>query len=91
MAKIGELGVIARRKGDNWFIGGINGQMPQNVRLDFSFLEKGQKYKATIYTDDATVKTRTRVKIEEKEVTNKSKMKMDILANNGFAIQLVRL
>lgn len=90
VAKVEELGVIARRKGNDWFIGGINGTAPQNITLDFSFLEKGKKYKATIYTDDATVKTRTRVKIEEKELTSKSKMKMDILANNGFAIQLVR-
>ncbi|MBJ2175963.1 glycoside hydrolase family 97 N-terminal domain-containing protein [Aureibaculum sp. A20] len=88
--EIGELGVIARRKGDDWFIGGINGVTERNVVLDFSFLEENQTYKAKVYTDDERVKTRTQVKIEEIEISNQSKLDLTLKSNNGFAIHLIK-
>jgi alpha-glucosidase len=87
-AKIGELGVIARRKGEKWFVGGINANNPQSIHLDFSFLKDGDKYIAKVYTDDETVNTRTKVRIDEIELNNGSSLKLDIKPNNGFAIQL---
>lgn len=90
-AKIGELGVIARRKDNNWFVGGINGTKPQNVVLNFSFLTKDKNYSATFYTDDDTINTRTKVKIETIEVTNATIMDLNVKANNGFAIHIKRI
>ena len=87
-AKIGKLGVIARRKGENWFIGGINGVKPQSLELNFSFLKEGEKYIAKVYTDDETVNTRTKVKIEELELESNSVLKLEIKPNNGFAMQI---
>ncbi|MRT93774.1 glycoside hydrolase family 97 protein [Ancylomarina sp. 16SWW S1-10-2] len=86
--KIGELGVIARRKGNDWFIGGINGEKANKVKIDFSFLKEGAKYSSKIYTDDEAVKTRTRVKIEEKQLNSKSSMELNLKANNGFAMHI---
>ncbi|WP_299669123.1 glycoside hydrolase family 97 protein [uncultured Polaribacter sp.] len=88
-SEIGELGVIARRKGEAWFIGGINGEKPQSVEVDFSFLEKGKKYMAKVYTDDETIQTRTHVKIEELELDRKSILNLKVKANNGFAVQII--
>jgi len=88
-AKIGELGVIARRKGEEWFIGGINANTAHNVTVDFSFLTEGVNYKAKIYTDDESIKTRTRVRIEEKQVNSNSTLELDVKVNNGFAMHLV--
>ncbi|WP_117882457.1 glycoside hydrolase family 97 protein [Aureibaculum luteum] len=88
--EIGELGVIARRKGDDWFIGGINGVTERKVALDFSFLKENQIYKAKVYTDDECVKTRTQVKIEEMEISNQSKLDLILKSNNGFAIHLIK-
>ena len=70
VAEIGEAGVIARRKGEDWFVGGIIGENSRTIELDFSFLEEDTSYKATVYTDDESVKTRTRVKIEENDLDN---------------------
>ncbi|WP_372743972.1 glycoside hydrolase family 97 N-terminal domain-containing protein [Lutibacter sp.] len=89
-AKIAEIGVIARRKGEDWFIGGINGVKERSVDLDFSFLEANETYKAKLFTDDKTVKTRTHVKIEELELTSTSKLDLNIKSNNGFAIQILK-
>ena len=88
VAKIGEIGVIARRKGEDWFVGGINGVTARTLDLDFSFLKEGVQYKAMVYTDDAGLKTRTRIKIEEMTVNKEKSLKLDIKSNNGFAIQL---
>ena len=87
-AEIGEIGVIARRKGNDWFVGGINGTTARQVEIDFSFLKPAAKYRAKVYTDDKTVKTRTQVKIEEIEVTNNYKLNIDLEPNNGFAIHI---
>lgn len=89
IAEIGEIGVIARRKGDEWFIGGINGEEARTVDLDFSFLQSGLRYAAKIYTDDEEIQTRTHVKIEEKELDSASFLELDMNSNNGFAMQLV--
>ncbi|WP_341224493.1 glycoside hydrolase family 97 N-terminal domain-containing protein [uncultured Arcticibacterium sp.] len=88
IGEIGRLGVIARRKGKQWFIGGINGTEERNVTLDFSFLDENKQYTATVYTDDKTVKTRTHVKIEEVKITSDSTLELKVLSNNGFAIQI---
>ena len=87
-AEIGEFGVIARRKGERWFIGGINALNPQSIELNFSFLKEGEKYIAKVYTDDETVNTRTKVKIEELELNRGSILKLEIKPNNGFAMQI---
>ncbi|MEI6865463.1 glycoside hydrolase family 97 N-terminal domain-containing protein [Flavicella sp.] len=90
-AKIGQLGVIARRKGDDWFIGGINGKKPNLVDLEFSFLQDNSEYQAKIYSDDASINTRTHVRIEEMKMTKESKLQLLVKSNNGFVIQIIKI
>ena len=90
-AEIGEIGVIARRKGNDWFVGGINGKTARQIEIDFTFLESGATYNAKVYTDDETVKTRTQVKIEAIEVSNDSKLHLDLKSNNGFVMHITKL
>lgn len=90
-AKIGKLGVIARRKGADWYVGGINGTTARDVTIDFSFLDADALYEATIYTDDERVRTRTRVKIEKQELSAESQVGFKLKPNNGFAIRLKQL
>ncbi|MEP3837820.1 MAG: glycoside hydrolase family 97 N-terminal domain-containing protein [Algibacter sp.] len=90
-AEIGEIGVIARRNGADWFIGGINGIEAREVTLDFSFLEANQEYFAKLYTDDETINTRTKVKIEDIKISNKSKLNLNVKSNNGFVMQITKV
>lgn len=91
VGEIGEIGVIARRKGDDWYVGGINGPTGRLVNVDFSFLESGAKYESKLYTDDESVKTRTRVKIQKMTLSHESSLELELKANNGFAMQLKKL
>lgn len=42
---------MARRKGEEWFVGGICARRPRNATVDLSFLGEGE-YTATLYRDD---------------------------------------
>nr|WP_299073671.1 glycoside hydrolase family 97 protein [uncultured Allomuricauda sp.] len=88
-AEIGEIGVTARRKGAQWFVGGINGETARSLKIDFSFLDTNESYSAKLYTDDETINTRTHVKIEQLNVDSSFILNLDLKANNGFAIQII--
>lgn len=49
--KIGEYIVTARKKGDNWYIGGMTNWDSRDLTIDLSFLDEGATYEATIFTD----------------------------------------
>jgi alpha-glucosidase len=86
--KIGEYGMIARKKGDEWFVGGINGSTPHSLNVDFSFLDSGKTYLAKIYSDDPEVDTKTHVRIDSIQIDNKSEYKATLKANNGIAMHI---
>jgi alpha-glucosidase len=50
-AAIGEYIVIARRKGDKWFIGAITNEVGRKINVPLSFLNSSNPYKATQYLD----------------------------------------
>ncbi len=87
--KIGEFAIIARRNGNQWFIGGINAEKPVETTIKFDFLQPGKNYKAKIYSDDPLVNTRTHVRIDEIKVTSRTQYPVKVGANNGFAMQVV--
>jgi alpha-glucosidase len=87
--KIGEYGVIARRKGADWFIGGINAEQERTLNINFSFLEPAVKYRVSIYSDDPTVDTRTHVKIEKIDVERNSVYSAKLGSNNGIAMHII--
>jgi len=87
-AKIGEYGIIAREKGDEWFIGGINGVNPSKLDIKFSFLDPDKTYSAKIYSDDPSVNTRTHVRIDSISVNHKTVFPVNLNPDNGIAIHL---
>jgi alpha-glucosidase len=88
-ASIGEYGVIARRSGDEWFIGGINGTKSRELTIRFDFLEPGPaKYSAKIYSDDKSLNTRTNVRIDTLEITSIYTFEAQMEPNRGFALHI---
>ncbi|MGY3052554.1 alpha-glucosidase [Pedobacter sp. UYEF25] len=84
-ASVGELAVVAKRKGDKWFIGGItNGkEKERNVTLDFDFLEKGKTYTMTYFEDGINAGTQA-MDYRKKSVQVKAGEKITIkMARNG--------
>ncbi|GGF00103.1 glycoside hydrolase family 97 protein [Flavobacterium limi] len=93
-AEPGDFVTVARKaKGtNNWFVGNVNGETSRISNIDFSFLEKGKKYTATIYADakDAHYKTNPQAyTIKKIAVTSKSKLSQLSAPGGGYAISII--
>jgi hypothetical protein len=92
-AEPGDYVITARKaKGtENWFVGGITDENKREYTVDFSFLDKGKKYEATIYEDgkDADyIDNPQSYNIYKKEITGKSKINFKMARSGGFAISI---
>lgn len=82
----GEFITMARRTGNNWFIGTITGTEARKLTVPLDFLEEGKTYTANIYEDNPKVKTRTKVGIRRVKVTNKSIIEANLQPSGGQAV-----
>lgn len=84
----GEYVTMARRHGDEWFIGTItNAGRKAEVGLDF--LPEG-KFVAEIYTDgDKSVPTRTKVRVSSCLVSSADTLHFNLRDSGGAAIRLI--
>lgn len=87
--KIGEYAVIARRSGEDWFIGCMNGNKPWTFEIPFKFLKEGKKYVAHVYSDNKTVKTLTHVRIDRYIVDSGTVFIGEIASRGGLALRIV--
>jgi alpha-glucosidase len=56
-AKVGECVVVARRRGDAWYIGGITNWSPRDVSAKLDFLPAGKKFQMTAWRDGTETET----------------------------------
>lgn len=88
--EVGEFISVARRKGEEWFIGSITNNEKRALSVSLDFLPEGKNYIAEIYTDgDKLAKTRTKVKVSTYRVSNKTKLNFSLRASGGSAVRLV--
>lgn len=92
-AEPGDYITIARKaKGKNeWYVGAITDENARNTIIDFSFLPAGKKYKATIYADGKDANWKTNPKsytIQNRIITNKTKIKQRLAPSGGVAISV---
>ncbi|MDH6342639.1 alpha-glucosidase [Parabacteroides sp. PFB2-12] len=86
--KIGEYVTIARRKGEEWFIGTIGNNEIQRLATPLHFLEPGKSYVARIYTDDEKVNTSTKVKVTTLIVNSETQLQFQLQERGGCALHL---
>jgi alpha-glucosidase len=84
--EIGKFATIARRSGDDWFIGTINNSEPRELKVSLAFLDGGKKYTAHLYSDDQSVATRTKVGIETRAVDARTILNVPLRAAGGQAV-----
>ncbi len=83
--KVGEYAIIARRKGNIWYIGGMTDWTARDITLDFSFLKNG-KYQLELYTDGANAhRGGTDFKKENKSISSSDKLSIHMAPGGGFA------
>lgn len=88
--EVGQFISVARRKGEEWFVGSITNNEARTLPVSLDFLPEGKNYIAEIYTDgDKSVKTRTKVKVSTYRVNSKTQLNFNLKASGGAALRLV--
>ena len=87
--KIGEYIIIAKRKGNNWYLGGITNDKDREYEIQFSFLNKNINYNMTLFTDGANADNYAiDYKKSNKKINSKDKLPIKMFLNGGFAAKL---
>lgn len=87
----GENIVMARRKGDVWFVGAMTNNDARRQEIALDFLPEGETWLAQTYTDDPSVETATKVSCGKYVVDNATKLKFDLQPKGGAAVRLNRI
>lgn len=83
----GEKMVIARRKGSDWFVAGVNGEKTEkNIELDLSFID-GHDYRIISVYDGESAVT---FNVQKKEIDLKHPLGIRLLPRGGFVIRLMK-
>jgi alpha-glucosidase len=82
----GTHAVIARRSGDRWFVGALNGEEEREFTIPLDFLSGDGTYEARIFLDDPTVNTPTQVKIETVTVGAEDTIRKTLAGQRGLAM-----
>ena len=83
--EIGEYIVQARRSGNDWFVGAMNGLQARDIILNTAdFLQKGKKYRVEIYNDDPSLQTRTKVSSTLVNIKAGKQLKLHLQASVYF-------
>ena len=86
--EIGKYVTIARKKGEDWYVGSITNWDPRNLELDLSFLDNG-KYKAEIFRDGINAdKNATDFTHEIIDIPATKKIKINLAPGGGYAARI---
>ncbi|MEP7253415.1 MAG: glycoside hydrolase family 97 protein [Ginsengibacter sp.] len=87
-AEVAQWVSIARRKGNDWYVGTINNNTSKTVTVPLNFLSAG-KYTAEIYRDGPdAVNHPNKLVMETKEVNAQAKLTLELPAGGGEVIKL---
>ena len=86
--EIGEYIVQARRSGNDWFVGAMNGLQARDITLNTAdFLQKGKKYQVEIYNDNPALNTRTKVSAVVQTIKAGKILKLHLQPSGGAALR----
>ena len=86
-SEIGELALFARRRGDDWFVGALNGPAARTVTIDPSFLGSAT-YKATVVRDN--LENDAAVEMETRDMRRGQVLQIPMRAAGGFVLRFTR-
>lgn len=85
-AKVNQFAVIAKRKGNAWYVGAMTNWTERDIVVDFSFLLKG-KWKAVVYQDGKSSEPQSYLNTSL-TVDRKTKMNIHLAKGGGAVIQI---
>jgi alpha-glucosidase len=89
-AKVADYAIVARRSGNDWYIGAITDASPRDFTIDFSFLDSGS-YKIEYYKDGINA---DRHPADYKKITadinSSDKLNIHLFPSGGWAARITR-
>ncbi|RUA31856.1 MAG: glycoside hydrolase family 97 protein [Bacteroidetes bacterium] len=87
--KIGEYIVVAKRKGEDWYIAGITNDKTREIEVDFSFLEKEKQFSMELFTDGINAdKYATDYKRVKRNIQSGDTLLVKMMFDGGFAAKI---
>jgi alpha-glucosidase len=84
-AKVGDYIQIARRSGETWYVGAMTDWSPRSLELNLNFLEEGN-YTLQLWQDGINAsRYAADFKMDTKNVSNNSKIKIEMAPGGGWA------
>ena len=84
---VGDYIVMARRKGDDWYVGAMNAGRARTLDVPMQFLGKGS-YLAHIESDDPNWKTNHRTVKSVQQVSAGDTLKLNLDSAGGAVVRL---
>ena len=89
--RVGEHLTLARRSGNDWYIGGITDWESRDMEVDLSFLPAGQ-YEMTLFRDGANAHRKgTDYRKETQSVASGETVRLHLAPGGGFAAKMRRI
>lgn len=86
-SEVGKFVTMVRRKNAVWYLGSITNWDSREITIDFSFLEKGKKYEAEIFSDGLNAdKAAVDYKREIISIDSTTKLKYRLASGGGLAM-----
>ena len=86
--KVGEYALIARRSGEDWYVGALGDWNERSLEVDFSFLGQGN-YEATMFVDGVNAhRTAEDYQVKNKNVKSSDTLTLVLKAGGGAVIVL---
>jgi alpha-glucosidase len=89
--EIGEFATIARKSGENWFIGSLVTNQGRQVNIPLTFLDKKENYEAQIFFQNKEDLKLNRVSTIKTRVNIKSVLSHKLLTNSGFTVLIKKI
>ena len=91
LARLSEYAVLAKRKGDVWYIGALTNWQDRDVTIDLSFLEGNNTYQAELLKDGEDADKNAESYINQTMTVNKrSKLKLHLASGGGAVIKITK-
>jgi alpha-glucosidase len=87
-AELGQYAIVAKRKGNKWWIGGIrnDGVRTRDFRIPLDFLEEGRKYRITSFEDGPNANGQSMdYNIRTANVSRSDVLDIRMMRNGGWA------
>jgi alpha-glucosidase len=87
-AKIGDYLLLARRSGDDWYVGALTDWTAREMELDLSFLPSGS-YKLEVFSDGINADRHAQdYRHEVREVVQGEKIKIKMVSGGGWVAKI---